>query len=310
MREIVIVGAGISGQVLHRELSRRGIASTLTDHHAFPREKVCGGVLQWDSWRYLSALFTLPEASPLYRASHHWGKRKISDFVLDRPMMFVPRFNLDAALDRQNASVHRGLEGRTRPLDTLTIWSFGAKKPGGSWIGFHGRAEDCGPSQDLRMYYGKGIYLGTVPLDARSRHAAFVVKRGFFRGIPDLKERVEKETGVRLVGELRGTAAIDYGAVSGALAIGDAKMPTHPFLGLGMKYAIRSARLMADHIERGNVEDYEKNHARVFRRYRWANRAAGAVFDSPFRALLRPFFGSRALFDLSYRWLHDAPRAV
>ena len=56
---IEIEGAGIAGQVLNRELFSRGIASRLADRTTFPREKVCGGVLQWDSWQYLKSTFQI-----------------------------------------------------------------------------------------------------------------------------------------------------------------------------------------------------------------------------------------------------------
>src|SRR3989338_3039382 len=95
-----IEGGGIAGRVLRRELSRAGISSKLTDRSAFPRPKVCGGVLQWESWEYLKKAFDLrAEFRTIERVSHFWRGRKIGSSIFSPPAVFVSRFALDAQLE-------------------------------------------------------------------------------------------------------------------------------------------------------------------------------------------------------------------
>lgn len=301
MSEILIRGAGIAGQVLHRELKRSGFHSTLWDTRSFPRDKVCGGILQNDSWEYLKSLFALPEPRWIFGLSHYWRAKKISSYALEKPMAFLPRMVLDAALDSENKSEP---EKGGVPKDALLILASGMPRQQGDWIGFSTEAEVQSFSSEIRMHYGRGIYLGLVPLEAGRGHAAFIVKKSFFKGPADLRERVRSELGVTLCGDLKGTSAISYDFFSQDLAVGDAKMSTHPFLGFGMKHAILSARLCAEHIRDGRIAEYPGAHARLFAKQWWASRAGGRLFDSPFQVLLKPIFQSPVLFRGAYRWVH------
>ena len=301
MPEIIIRGAGIAGQVLHRELLCSGIRSTLLDLKRFPREKVCGGLLQNDSWEYLNSRFKLPEPRWVYRMSHFWRTKKISGYEPRKPMAFLPRIVLDSALDNENKSQ---LENSSRSGDSITILASGIPRNCGEWIGFQAEAETELTSHDLQMHYGRGIYLGVIPLGLGRGHVAFIVKKDFFKGLPDLKEKVSSEFDIKFLGELKGTGQINYDFFSDEMAVGDAKMTTHPFLGFGMKHAILSARLCAEHIRTGKITEYPKAHARMFRKYLLASRLGGRIFDSPFQDLLRPFFQWPYLFRHTYKWIH------
>ncbi len=304
MPEIVIRGAGIAGQVLHRELKRSGVHSTLWDIRSFPREKVCGGVLQQDSWEYLKSLFALPEPLWVSGLTHYWRAEKLTSYSLVKPMAFFPRMALDAAMDRENKSEPEKIE---IPKNAVLIQASGIPKRPGDWIGFSSEAVVSSFSDEIRMHYGRGIYLGLVPLEAGRGHAAFLVKKNFFKNPADLKERVQSELGVTLCGELKGTGQIDYNFFSEGAAIGDAKMTTHPFLGFGMKHAILSARLCAEYICQGRLAEYPRAHARLFSGQRWASRLGGRLFDSPFQGFLKPVFQSPVLFRRAYRWIHGIP---
>lgn len=301
MPEIIIRGAGIAGQVLHRELARSGIRSVLMDVHRFPRDKVCGGVLQHDSWQYLSSLFTLPEPRWIRQITHYWRDKKISGYIAREPMVFVPRITLDSALDDQNRSQ---TESGAGSKDSVVVLASGIPRGRGDWIGFMGEAEALPSREEVRMHYGRGIYLGLVPTGEGRGHAAFIVKKNFFKGLPDLKEKVHSEFGIRFSGELKGTGQINYDFFSDEIAIGDTKMTTHPFLGFGMKHAILSARLCAEHIRAGKLAEYPRAHARLFRKQLWISRLGGGLYDSPLQVLLKPFFQSPFLFHHAYRWVH------
>ena len=103
MRGVVIRGGGIAGQVLRRELALKGIFCRLEDRAIFPRDKVCGGVLQYDSWEYLNSIFTLrTPVRKIHTLVHFLGWRKISSMRLRQEMVYAPRLVLDEDLNSQN----------------------------------------------------------------------------------------------------------------------------------------------------------------------------------------------------------------
>lgn len=303
MPEIIIRGAGIAGQVLHRELARSGIRSVLLDVHRFPRDKVCGGLLQNDSWQYLSSLFKLPEPRWIHQIVHYWRTKKISGYTAREPMVFVPRITLDGVLDDQNRS---RTEKDAEVNGPIVVLASGIPRGRGDWIGFMGEAEASLSPEEVRMHYGRGIYLGLVPIGEGRGHAALIVKKNFFKGLPDLKQKVRLELGIHFSGELKGTGQINYDFFSDEIAVGDAKMTTHPFLGFGMKHAILSARLCAEHICAGKLAEYPKAHARLFRRQLWMSRLGGSLYDSPLQILLKPVFQHSFLFRRAYQGVHGS----
>ncbi len=290
-----IEGAGIAGRVLRRELSLAGIASELKDRAGFPRQKVCGGVLQWESWEYLKANFPLRcSFRRIERMSHHWRGKKAGQMELDPPVVYVSRFELDA-----------GLESAPSPAAVsydIRVDASGARHEG-EWIGF--QSTEKAPLSELEMHYGRGICLGISPTPENNSHVAFIVKRDRFREPQDLRRYIKEELGVTLFAELKGTGRIRYGYADHSLAVGDAKMTTFPFLGLGMKHAIGSARLLASCLADGDPSSYAKLHQKKFSRQRRSNVWAGRLYDSPLQFLLKPFITNSLLFGRLYRWLHE-----
>lgn len=300
MTSVLIEGAGLAGQVLQRELTLKGIASRLVDKMEFPREKVCGGALQWESWEYLNSIFNIQEkASILPVINHFWRGKRIARIRLRTPMVYISRYALDNALYRQQEPIDVGSE------EPIRVIAAGVQDQKGDWLGFQTSMETMG---ELEMHYGRGIYLGIAPTLEGQSHVAFIVKKSLFSNPENLREHVKKELGLNLRGPLKGTKGIHYHDHSlKALAIGDAKLTTHPFLGLGMKHAILSARLMACLIASGRLEDYSKVHRHLFRKYRWTSFVTGKIYDSPFRFMLRGVLGNPRLFLNAYRWLHHDP---
>ena len=299
MLEVRIEGAGLAGQVLHRELRRLGVPSRLEDRVPFPREKVCGGVLQWDSWQYLRSAFEISAPAVLIHSlSHFWRGKKISGQKLPQPMVYVSRWELDASLYSQSRSAVSGGH------DVLRVNAKGiASGPEGRWIGFQGV---CAPVEELQMHYGRGICAGVAPAGQERAHLAFIVKRDRFQNTEELKKYLAEELGLKAEGVLKGTGRLRYGYSREAFAVGDAKMATFPFLGLGMKHAILSARLLAAKIASGETALYVREHRRVFRRWRGFSALCGGLYDSPLQPLLKPLLRSRAVFFRLYGWLHDA----
>lgn len=303
MTRVLIEGAGIAGQVLRRELGRRGIPSKLVDRSPFPRDKVCGGVLQPDSWAYLKSLFCVTSPHVLIPAIvHYWRAKRISRAVFQEPLVYVSRFRLDGELYGQREADAEGGEDWLKINASGIAGHRAAPRGEPLWLGFHGRTRAV---QDLEMRYGRGIYLGSCPDGTGEAHSGFIIRRELFRPGEALAAFVEKELGVHFLGQLKGAGPIRYGASNTPLAVGDAKLTLHPFLGLGMKHAIESARLLADCIENGRITEYDLLHRRRFARMAFASRLAAALYDSPVRILLLPFLEFPPLFLASYRWVHD-----
>ena len=301
MTSVLIEGGGLAGQVLHRELYLKGIASRLVEKTAFPREKVCGGCLQWDSWEYLNSIFALPKNIRIIRTiAHFWKGKQISRITLSPPMVYVSRYILDETLNQQQQTLDFDPNHAMRVLAS----GISSQKNKGDWLGFQGCSR---PVDELEMHYGRSVYLGLSPASDTQSHMALIVKKSFFQNTEQLKNYVHDE--LRLDIEIsKGTQSISYdffpSRSSQELAVGDAMLATQPFLGLGMKHAIQSARLMADLIASDKTDDYHAVHKKVFRKYHLANRISGRIYDSSFQSLFRLFVGNSLLVSKTYHWLH------
>ncbi len=306
-RGVWIEGAGIAGQVLHRELGRRGIPSKLVDRSAFPRDKVCGGLLQADSWAYLNQLFLIQSPRVLIPAiSHFWQKTLLARALFPEPAVYVSRLDLDGELYGQRGDTGEGDAGWMRVNAAgISGHRFDASRKEPLWLGFHGKTEAV---RDLEMHYGRGIYLGRCPDGTGESHAGFIVRKELFSSSAAMAAFGEKELGVRFLAPLKGAGPIRYGSSGAPLAVGDAKLTLHPFLGLGMKHAIESARLLADCIEKENTGEYDRLHRRRFARMKFASGFAAALYDSPARFLFLPVLKFPPLFIAGYRWVHRTGR--
>lgn len=262
MRSYRILGGGIAGQVLRYELRALGLNAFIEDISTFPREKVCGGVLQATSWDYLEKNFSpkIPIVR-IFSMRHYWRGRQLSRSRLDRPMVFARRYELDAALDRAYLGPRTPIQ-----TDALVLSAKGAVTASGDWMGFQCEGP---PVEELEMHYGRGVYLGMSPTLAGPSHAAFIIRRSWASGWRDV---IRRELGVAIPeGPAKATGPIFYGRRVPGLSVGDAKMPTHPFLGLGMKHAIESARLLAQLLKEGSEARYDSEHRKIFRKYETAS---------------------------------------
>ena len=211
-------------------------------------------------------------------------------------MVYVSRWTLDETLYSQRGSAASEGGG------VLRVNAKGASSgPAGEWIGFQGV---CEPVEELQMHYGRGICAGVSPTLQPKAHLAFIVKRDRYQNMDELKKYLWRELRITFEGPLKGTGRLHYGYSRDSFAVGDAKMTTFPFLGLGMKHAILSAQLMAEKIAGNETHTYAGMHRRIFRRWRLFSALGGGLFDSPFQPLLRPLLQNESIFFRLYDWLH------
>jgi len=310
---VVIRGGGLAGQVLRRELNKNGIISRVEEKASFPRHKVCGGILQWDSWKYLISNFHIEaDFVRIYMMSHFWNKRFISRIKLEEPMVFIPRIQLDEQLNRVNTEEDHVSdsfdEHGITPENQITISAVGGTGKKGKWMGFQGEIEGlqktCDSHPELRMYYSKGLYLGLVVNPKGTGHAAFMVRDDKRLNFRDLSCLVQKQFGLPKLSAIRGTGKINFGYQDRHLAVGDAMLMFPPFLGLGMKHAILSSQLMAACILSGNISSYTELHRKIFRRWYLSSQHLDNVYDSIWAVPALYVFLRPKIFHYLYKWLH------
>lgn len=100
--DVAVVGAGPAGAMLATLLARRGIDTVLIDRDTFPRDKVCGEFLSYDSIPFLElcgapTLLDHLEA-PSITTCRVVGSRVTREFELPLPARGISRFAFDAQL--------------------------------------------------------------------------------------------------------------------------------------------------------------------------------------------------------------------
>lgn len=105
--DTIVCGGSLAGSAAALTLARQGRTVAVFDKAAFPRSKLCGGLLTWKSVQILNALFgetprSLDEAGILRHVSDRYSIRTFSadlaDGKLSYPFHFIDRTALDARL--------------------------------------------------------------------------------------------------------------------------------------------------------------------------------------------------------------------
>jgi menaquinone-9 beta-reductase len=106
--DVLVVGAGPAGSAAAITLARAGLDVVLVDHHAFPREKVCGDGLIPDAHRALRRLGVLDEVMAHAQPVTHAGLVASRGGRVDVPgtLAVLPRRELDDIVCR--AAVRAG----------------------------------------------------------------------------------------------------------------------------------------------------------------------------------------------------------
>ncbi len=190
-RDVIIVGAGISGSVCAAYLAKRGVDVLLLEKEAFPRDKACGDLLREGIVTHLSKLDLfdkVDEIGTLIRRLHIISPNG-SECVLPYEAYAVPRYQIDDLLVQ--AAIKRGAEFR----DNCKVKSLIVED--GNVAGVHVR--ERGVEFDL---YSKLVILADgvgalAPKEEKAKSSKFISsghyvgERAYFAGI-NLEEALSK----------------------------------------------------------------------------------------------------------------------
>lgn len=296
-----ITGAGIAGQVLAKELMIQHRTVSLRDTQAFPRRKVCGGVLQQDTWKYLKQTFDLQENAPLiHHAEHFVGKKRIATQKMTEPMIYIRRFEMDDIM--MQSFREDEIQGEGNAIEVIPIDAAGIQCDSESeWLGFESVSD---PVDCLEMRYGKKIYAGRCPDGDKQSHLAFVLHRDLLRS-KMIADVLHDELGIRCEMRPKGTRAISYQHYTDRLAVGDAKMTSHPLFGFGMKHAVLSARLLAKCIQQNRIEHYHQLHRKLFSKLYRLNQVVDKTYQKWGGKWLTASLALPGVLSLLYQQVHS-----
>jgi geranylgeranyl reductase family protein len=301
--DVLVVGAGPAGSAAACRLAEAGASVLLVDRARFPRDKPCGGGLTGRAVRELPCDVTAVVEERVSEVEFRVGRRSTVKAAQDPVILMTQRRRLDLHLAEQAAA--RGADFRDGVkigrLDEVradvTLIAAGAN--GGlarqlaadvtHGVAFEGNA----PYPDER-YRGRAVLeFGAVPggygwVFAKGDHVNVGVGGWESEG-PRLRAHLE-----RLCAE----HGIDYGSLAnvrghrlpmrraiGAIAdgrtaaIGDAAGLVDPLTGDGMYEALLSARLAAEAVLEGRLEDYPRRLAQQHARHLSASWTAKQLVD-------------------------------
>lgn len=108
--DLLIIGAGPAGCAAAATALQRGLSVTIVDKFAFPRDKLCGGLVTGRSMRVLKELFSLDPISDLFVKTNHIrlcaGDRELFNKHNAPTMYMTMRRDFDQAL--LNHCIHNG----------------------------------------------------------------------------------------------------------------------------------------------------------------------------------------------------------
>ena len=263
MKEVEIIGGGLSGLSLGIYLRKLGVPVRVLEAGSYPRHKVCGefvcgvghGVLQEMG---IAAVFS--EALRHQKMAWWIGDDQVMRENLPQTAYGLSRFHMDAMLAEMfvdaGGELVTGQRVQRKDNDGL-VWAVGKRKRGGDWIGLkvHVHGADL---EGLEMHVGKRGYLGLCGVEKGRVNCC-----GLFR----LNRELDRKNLLMSYLEVNGmdclrerfsawevdeashcaTAGFSMGGQQrpGLFCVGDATHLIPPFTGNGMSMAIESAWLAA-----------------------------------------------------------------
>jgi len=316
MYDVIVVGAGIGGAAAAYFLGRADQQVLVLEKEALPRYKACGGGVPKSVFRYFSFPFAEVVESEIAAVRFSYSGRKEVTFPLPaKPVAMVMRDRFDALVlsqtraevrdsttvigvveerDQVRVNTADGQELAARYLlgadgaNSVVARALGLRQK--KVLGAAIEAEVPVDGQTLAEYAQTALFeFGTVPggylwIFPKKEHlsvgiAVFDKSRADLRGI--LRGEMTKFSI-----ELDGTPLHAHPlpvhwyherlATERTLLVGDAAGLVDPFLGEGIRYAVRSARLAAEAIAKDELKVYtsrvQQKIGAGLRRARWLAR--------------------------------------
>jgi len=316
MYDVIVVGAGIGGAAAAYFLGRADQQVLVLEKEALPRYKACGGGVPKSVFRYFSFPFDEVVESEIAAVRFSYRGRKEVTFPLPaKPVAMVMRDRFDALVlsqtraevrdsttvigvveerDQVRVNTADGQELTARYLlgadgaNSVVARALGLRQK--KVLGAAIEAEVPVDGQTLAEYAQTALFeFGTVPggylwIFPKKEHlsvgiAVFDKSRADLRGI--LRGEMTK-FGIELDGIPLHAHPLPVHwyherlATERTLLVGDAAGLVDPFLGEGIRYAVRSARLAAEAIAEDEVKVYtsrvQQKIGTGLRRARWLAR--------------------------------------
>jgi geranylgeranyl reductase family protein len=316
MYDVIVVGAGIGGAAAAYFLGRADQQVLVLEKEALPRYKACGGGVPKSVFRYFSFPFDEVVESEIAAVRFSYRGRKEVTFPLPaKPVAMVMRDRFDALVlsqtraevrdsttvigvveerDQVRVNTADGQELTARYLlgadgaNSVVARALGLRQK--KVLGVAVEAEVPVDGQILAEYAQTALFeFGTVPggylwIFPKKEHlsvgiAVFDKSRADLRGI--LRGEMIK-FGIELDGIPLHAHPLPVHwyherlATERTLLVGDAAGLVDPFLGEGIRYAVRSARLAAEAIAKDEVKVYtsrvQQKIGAGLRRARWLAR--------------------------------------
>lgn len=314
--EVCIIGAGPAGSAAAITAARSGLHVLLLDKDTFPRHKVCGEFISFESVGLLRALLDEEVDGLTIDSVRLFRNGKVKHGALPHSALSLSRFELDHRLLR--AAQQAGAQALTgvrikkvvrRPdgfaiastddtyharhvINAAGRWSelrILDEIPGRRWIGLKQHFLEYRPARSTDLYFFPGGYCGVQSIDEDRINVCALVDaekgrtlQSIFALSTDLQARAR---GWRPASDLVTTAPIIFGppqpVADGILNAGDAAGFIDPFLGDGISIALQTGALAAECLR---TTDPAKTYEREYRR-----RVAPALARA---ARLRSFSGS------------------
>jgi geranylgeranyl reductase family protein len=296
MYDVIVVGAGIGGAAAAYFLGRADQQVLVLEKEALPRYKACGGGVPKSVFRYFSFPFDEVVESEIAAVRFSYSRRKEVTFPLPaKPVAMVMRDRFDALVlsqtraevrdsttvigvveerDQVRVNTADGQELAARYLlgadgvNSVVARALGLRQK--KVLGAAIEAEVPVDGQTLAEYAQTALFeFGTVPggylwIFPKKEHlsvgiAVFDKSRADLRGI--LRGEMTK-FGIELDGTPLHAHPLPVHwyherlATERTLLVGDAAGLLDPFLGEGIRYAVRSARLAAEAIAKDELKVY------------------------------------------------------
>lgn len=296
--DIAVIGAGPGGSAAAITAARAHKRVLLVDRDDFPRHKVCGEFVSFESTQLLESLLADElEAYPRIQYVRLFRGNDVHEGTLRAKALSVTRYDLDAML--LNAARTRGVDVRTgcRVLsvspqnDGFVIngeadafrarhvvnasgrWSELREDralPDERWIGIKQHFFEVASSLSTDLYFFDGGYCGVQPIADARVNVSTLVRAEVARTMGDVIMRsqalAQRSHDWKPVTDPITTAPIVFGPPQpvsrGMVNVGDAAAFIDPFLGDGIAIALQTGVLAGRCLISGNIDSYRKQYMR------------------------------------------------